>query len=278
MPYTNFKGDVWAKAIERIRDRYCVGAMLCNRDYEKEAVEFGKNIVIAFTKRPTVKSYTPGSSIDNAETLDHPMYMNLSVNQMKYVNFMVDDIDELQSRPNIMESCMLEAASAIAQDADDFVYKMYDAASTSITQANVTSHNITEIISNAALALYKANVPMNEELSLEVSPEIYQKLWLAKMLRSTSNEKELGTGFVGMFDNFKIYLSNGIVKDTSGNHCCIARTRKAISFVGQMQKMEAYRPTGYFADAVKGLHVYGAVATRPTEMVSLKLKPTAEPV
>ena len=93
----------------------------------------------------------------------------------------------------------------------------------------------------------------------------------AKVLREAPNSDTLGTGFVGMFDNFKVYMSNCIVKDAANYHFCYARTRKAIAFVGQMKKMEAYRPEGLFADAVKGLHVYGAKVVRPSELVVLKL-------
>lgn len=270
MGYTNFKADIWAKAIERERDRYCVGVNLCNRDYEKDAVDFGKSVNINWTKRPTVKDYVPGSAIDTAETLDGAN-ATLNINQMKYVNFLVDDVDELQAAPNVMQSCMKEAAAAIAENADNFVYSLYEDAGKTITNAAVTSANITGIIAEAAQTLYESNVPMNEELYLEVSPAVYQKLWLAKVLRQTPNDKEFGNGFVGMFDNFKVFMTNGIYKDEAGAHYCFARTKKAVAFIGQMKKMEAYRPQGLFADAVKGLHVYGGLVVRPEELVVLKL-------
>lgn len=274
MGYTNFKADVWAKAIERERDRYCVGVSLCNRDYETDAAEYGQSIMINWTKRPTVKNYTIGTEIDTAETLESTN-ASLDINHMKYVNFLVDDVDALQSRPDIMQSCMKEAAAAIAEDADNFVYSLYTGADTTLTETELTSLNVTEIIADAAKKLYENNVPMNEELYLEVSPAVYQKLWLAKVLRTTPNDSEFGNGFVGMFDNFKVFMTNGI-KVTSGVHHCIARTRKAIAFAGQMKKMEAYRPQGLFADAVKGLHVYGGLVVRPKELVTLSLTPAAE--
>ena len=271
MAYSNFIGDVWAKAIERERDRFCVGASLSDRSHESDAVEFGKSVIVNFTKRPEVKNYVAGTAITGAETLDGSS-KTIAINQSKYVNFMVDDVDELQSRPNIMESCMKEAAAAIAEDMDNYIYKLHAGAGSTITEAAVTSANITAIISDAAKKLYESNVPMNEEISLEVSPAIYQKLWLAKILRVNPNEKVFDTGYVGMVDNFKVYMTNGI-QMTGAVHHCIARTKKAIAVIGQMKKMEAYRPQGAFADAVKGLHVYGGAIVRANEMVRLNLTP-----
>ncbi len=274
MAYTNFKSNVWAKAIERERDRYCVGVNLCNRDYETDAADFGQSIIINWTKRPTVRDYQIGTNIAAAETLGDAT-KTLDIDNLKYVNFLVDDVDELQSNPDIMRSCMMEAAAAIAEDADNFVYGLYEDAGTTITQSALTSENVVECLSEAAQKLYEHNVPMNEDIYLEVSPAVYQKLWLAKVLKTYPNEKEMGSGFVGKFNNFNVYMTNGIAV-TSNVHHCYARTKKAIAFVGQMKKMEAYRPEGLFADAVKGLHVYGGIVVRPEELVCLDLTPVSE--
>ncbi|MEG1719591.1 MAG: P22 phage major capsid protein family protein [Clostridia bacterium] len=277
MAYENFKPTVWAKSIERERDNLCIGAKLSNRDYEANALEYGKNITINWTRRPVVKNYVPGTAIATPETLESNS-STIALDKMKYVNFMVDDVDELQSAPNIMQSCMKEAAGALADDLDKCIYNLYTGGGSVINNHAVNSKNIVQIVSDAANMLYSNNVPMNEELSLEVSPAIYQKLWLAKVLRQTPNDKVFGNGFVGMFDNFKVYMTNNIVKDeTTTDDYCFARTSKAIAVVAQMQKMEAYRPQGSFADAVKGLHVYGAAVVRPKELVVLKIKAAAEP-
>ncbi len=271
MAYTNFKPKIWAKAIERERDTLSVGASLCNRAYEKDAANAGSSIQINWTKRPTVNTYTVGTDILAPETLEGAGSTTLEIDQLKYVNFMVDDVDELQSAPDIMESCMHEAAAALAADADKYVYGLHAEAGKVISSLGATAESITALIASAAKALYENNVPQNEELFLEVSPAVYQLLWQAKVLRENPNGNTFGSGFVGMFDNFKVYMSNCIVTDAANYHYCFARTRKAIAFVGQMKKMEAYRPEGLFADAVKGLHVYGAKVVRPSELVVVKI-------
>lgn len=276
MGFANFKPDVWSSKILEERDRFCVGVNLCDRSCESDIVDFGKSIKLNFTTRPTVKSYIAGSDIDSAEVLAGSS-ATLNINQQRYVHFIVDDVDELQSKPELMSSCMKEAAAAIAEDADDFIYDFYAGvpAANTITNTAVTSANILSIVSDAAKKLYENNVPTNEEIYLEVSPAIYQKLWLAKIIRSTNNENDIENGFVGYVDNFKVFMTNGI-KVTDNVHHCFARTKKAVAFAGQMKKTEAYRPDKQFADAVKSLHVYGAIVQRPKELIRLDLTPAAE--
>ena len=50
----------------------------------------------------------------------------------------------------------------------------------------------------------------------------------------------------------------------------ILRTSKAIAFVEQINKVEAYRPQDAFSDAIKGLYTFGALITRPDEIYVIK--------
>ena len=59
-------------------------------------------------------------------------------------------------------------------------------------------------------------------------------------------------------------------------HRCAIRTKRAIAFAEQLSEIEAYRPELRFADAVKGLHLYGAKVVYPNEIVCLDISvPTA---
>lgn len=280
MAFTYFKPDIWSAKILQERDRFCVGVNLCDRSYESEVRNYGQSIKLNWVKRPTVGTYTVGENITTAETLDDTS-ATLNINQMKYVHFIVDDVDELQSKPDLMAACMNEASAAIAEDADDYVYGFYSTVATTsttnyIANTSVTSANILSVVSEAARLLYEQNVPSNEEIYLEVSPAVFQKLWLAKVIHSTPNTEAFANGFRGYVDNFKVYMTNGIkktvdVSTSTTTHHCIARTKKAIAFAGQMTKTEAYRPDLQFADAVKSLHVYGGVVQRPKELIRLDL-------
>ena len=73
---------------------------------------------------------------------------------------------------------------------------------------------------------------------------------------------------------FRVYVSNNIATEEEGGkvrHMCFARTRRAIAFAEQLSEIDAYRPEKRFADAVKGLHLYGAKLIFPAELVVLDL-------
>ena len=48
------------------------------------------------------------------------------------------------------------------------------------------------------------------------------------------------------------------------------RTDKAIALAAQVSKTEAYRPDKFFADAVRGLDVFGAKIVRQNEIYVIK--------
>jgi len=60
------------------------------------------------------------------------------------------------------------------------------------------------------------------------------------------------------------------VPNTGGaKYKIIAGHQVAISYAEQINKVEAYRPEKRFADAVKGLHLYGAKLVRPSAIAVL---------
>jgi len=57
-----------------------------------------------------------------------------------------------------------------------------------------------------------------------------------------------------------------------GGQVAIAGSRMATTYAEQISKVEAYRPEKRFADALKGLHLYGAKVVRPTALVVASVK------
>lgn len=82
-------------------------------------------------------------------------------------------------------------------------------------------------------------------------------------------EALLRGGFVGQAAGFNIYLSNNVANTAGAKYKIMAGTREAISFAEQIVSVEAYRPEKRFADAVKGLHVYGGKVVRPAALAVL---------
>lgn len=59
---------------------------------------------------------------------------------------------------------------------------------------------------------------------------------------------------------------------SGGGKYAIAGSAIATSYAEQIRKVEAFRPEKRFADALKGLHLYGAKVTRPTGLVVASVK------
>ena len=79
-------------------------------------------------------------------------------------------------------------------------------------------------------------------------------------------------GVRGKVAGFDIYESNNVVTKEVGSspkvlhHHIMAGTDMAISFAGQISKIEAYRPEASFSDACKGLYVFGAKIVEPNAL------------
>ena len=73
----------------------------------------------------------------------------------------------------------------------------------------------------------------------------------------------LANGYVGRAAGFDIYTSNNVPNTSNALYKVIAGYSGAWSYAEQIADVEAYRPERRFADAVKGLHLYGAKVTRP---------------
>ena len=109
---------------------------------------------------------------------------------------------------------------------------------------------------------------------LEVSPAIATLILKAKVSLSTDNASALEAGCLGSIGGCKIFVSGNIATVAGTgvvHHKCLMRTRRAIAFAEQLSEINAYRPEKRFADAVKGLHLYGAKVVYPSEMVLLNL-------
>lgn len=86
------------------------------------------------------------------------------------------------------------------------------------------------------------------------------------------------TAYLGMVEGMSVYESNnathlgGTVGASGSQDVFLAGHPMAIAFVNSINKIEAYRPPLRFADAIKGLALYGATATRPYALAAAYLQ------
>lgn len=269
MSISNFIPTVWSETLLTELEKKFVGVAHCNRDFEGEIKGKGSTVNICGVGNITIKDYTRDIDMSIPEALSDTL-TTLTINRAKCFNFQIDDIDKAQCTPKLMEAAMRKAAEAIANEADSYVFSLYGGASNRVRNTVSASESLYDTILDARRILYENNVGDGVELYLEVSPKVAAKILKEKIAIPAMGESTFNTGYLGSIFGCKIFVCNNIVESASDGgttHQCLLRTKRAIAFADQISEIEAYRPEKRFADAVKGLHLYGAKVVYPNELV-----------
>ena len=271
MAITNFIPTVWSETLSGNLEKKYIAVSHCNRDFEGDIKEKGAVVKICGVGNIAIGNYTKDSDMGTPQTLSDTC-QELKIDQAKYFNFQIDDIDQAQCSPKLMEAAMKLAASGLANAADNYVYGLYDDAG--IKMEGMEGH-IIETIINARAALYKNNVSDSEEIVVEISPDVARCLMKEKADLLTDNNMLVESGCIGSVAGCKVYVSNNIYWDDQAGtvmHHCLMRTKRAIAFAEQLSEINAYRPEKRFADAVKGLYLFGGKVVYPKELVLLNIQ------
>jgi hypothetical protein len=281
MAVTNFQQTIWSKAIQKELKTITSLRNHCDFQYERETKN-AKELKILSVTRPTINTYVKGTELTLEGLTDSAL--TLKLDQYRYFNFEVEDIDKAQSVPGLMEDASRQAAIGLKEEGDKYVAKLVKAGveTTSSPLASsgaiaLTKTNAVEKVEEGFAKLYEKNVPVSEPLYFEVAPKVFTIYRQALTELSTNNPEILKKGAVGKINNAYVCVENLLPtgKKTSASSSDdvvynIIRTSKAIAFAEQIEKVEAYRPEKAFQDALKGLYVFGALITRPDEIYVLK--------
>lgn len=269
----NFIPKVWsAKILIALMKFHIFGsAAVVNRDYEGEIQDKGNSVRINAIGDITIKDYDKRTELDSAEDLNDAG-QDLQIDQGKYFNFKVDDIDKVQTNANVMAEAMSRAGYGLRDLVDRFIASNH----VHVPAANLvgsdgapivpTKDNAYDYLVDLNTKLDEANVPAENRFCI-VPP------WFEGLLLKDSRFIAAGTaktdevirnGMIGRAAGFDIYKSNNTPNTAGTLYKVIAGHPMGYTFAEQIVKTEAYRPEKSFADAVKGLHVYGGKLVRPS--------------
>lgn len=268
MAYANFKQTFWSKHIQHELKKRAILAEFCNTEFTGECKQ-GNQVKILGVGRPAIGNYT-GADIGTPETIEDSSVF-LTIDKAKYFNFMVDDVDKAQSVPGLMESLMEEATLAMSLQIDSDIAEIGGKnAGTSSTSTQINTTALAKSTIDAGILKLRENdVQIDAEVVMEIPPFVYQLLKDKYIDTDTDNSNILAKGIVGRYDNVRVRVSNNLYNDNTDYYAMI-RTKKAIAYVNQIDKVEPYRPEGLFSDAIKGLNVYGIKVVRPKELYVIK--------
>lgn len=279
MALDNFTPEVWAREALRFLRKSLVWAQdgVVNTDYEGEISQYGDRVHINQVGPVNVGDYSKYTPIGNPEQLSSSQ-RDLVVDQAKFVNFMVDDIDQAQNRPKVMSQAMERAAYKLRDKADQFVAGLY----TGVASGNTIGTDASAKTISTPPAAYDYMVDLGTKLDESNVPSegrwLIAKPAFVNLLAKDSRFNSSGdgdsrqvrrNGFSGSAAGFDVMKSNNSPSATSQK--AVAGWPEAISYAEQIPlgDMRAYEPEQFFAEAVKGLHLYGGKLVYPEGLAVL---------
>jgi N4-gp56 family major capsid protein len=273
MAINDFIPAIWSRLLlENLRNSLVFGQpAVINQDYTGEIAGAGSSVKIHSIGAITVDDYTKNSDLSAPETLTDDEVI-LNIDQARAFNFQIDDVDAAQQVPKVMQGAMAEAAYALANDLDSYLAGLNGDAD--ITSGFGTDNDpiepdtdsAYEYLANAFTALDEANCPSQGRWAV-VPP------WFHGLLRKDARFVSYGTdqnravlenGIVGQAAGFNVFVSNNVANDEGAAYKIMFGHPAAWTMALQVEKVEAFRMERRFADAMKGLNVYGAKVVRPT--------------
>lgn len=273
-----FIPQVWSAKILEALDKELVYAELFNTDYEGEITEVGDTVHIAQVGDVTIKDFECGTDIaapDDVKVED----LTLEIDQSKYFNISVCDVNEVQSKVSLLDTATQRAGYGFADVCDQHLGSLLATSGqvkgglgTKAAPITITADNAYETLVKMKTALDKANLPKKER-KVVVPPEFEGFMLLDPRFVAVpvdASQDRLTEGTVYRAAGFEIRTSNNVPSETDGGSggsttvfSIVGSSPIQGTFAQQILKTEAYRPEKRFADAVKGLHVYGAKVLRP---------------
>ena len=270
MSYANFKPVVWSKYIQHELPKFTVYKQDCDYKFEGEAGQ-GKRVKILNVGRPTIKDYKPnGNGIDKPERVaDSSTY--LDIDQYKYFNYGIDNIDKAQAQEGIMEALQEETTRALAEQEDIFcATKMakeagYKSASTKISTSDEAKAEIDKLF----VQLWNQGVSTKDKVTMYLTPWFYSLFQNKLVELKTNNDDLIKKGVLGFYNNASVKMTNNAYNDGTDDYI-IVKTSKAFAYCNGIDKLKPYEPESDFSEAIKGLNTYGGKMIRPKECAVLR--------
>lgn len=279
MATEHFIPQVWSAKILEALDKELVYAELFNTDFEGEITEAGDKVRIAQVGDVTIKEFDRDADIESPDDVKVED-LTLDISQSKYFNISVCDVNEVQSKISLLDTATQRAGYGFADVCDKYLGSLLatngtvkDGLGAKETPITITAENAYGTLVKMKTALDKANLP-KQERKVVVPPEFEGFMLLDPRFVAVpveASQDRLTEGTVYRAAGFEIRTSNNVPSEAKGGpggdttvYSIVGSSPIQGTFAQQILKTEAYRPEKRFADAVKGLHVYGAKVLRPS--------------
>lgn len=243
--------EMWSKKMSLLLKKALVGRDICEVISEGELKRYD-TINRPYMADLSVTSYTPGTAvtIQNISTTNE----QLSINQFKEVSIYIDDIENIQSFYNIMDTWTDRQTYLLADAVDQAILAQYTAFnSTDLTNANLpggsgaagaitaSTSNIQAVFTGLRKLMRAANVPMTGDTFIVLDPteaELLERQFSA--VGFSVADATLRNGLAGAAYGVQVYVSNNLTTASNVLHS-IGGKKGSITLAMQMEPRVSIR-------------------------------------
>lgn len=255
---------VGSKVLESLKNNLVYKAMF-NEDYTGNVAP-GNAVTIVSPGSVTVRDYTVYTDMTEEAVTDSSQ--SLSIDQQKYYNIVLDDIDAVMSKPDVMAAYAREAVYQLNDTVDGYLVSLLAAGGTitgdlgdDTTPLEINSANAASTLQLIARKLDDAKVPRAGRYVV-LPPWYVEDMVAANLSNLTNNNEVAASGFVGRYAGFNILMSNNVPNTASAKYKIVAGTDIGATMAIALNQSEKVRHPDQFADKLRGLIVYGGKVTR----------------
>ncbi len=280
----NYIPTRWSPKIQQRFYKKTIFMDIANTDYEGEIKKDGDQVTIRKYPVINVSRYYKGQELDTQ--LPDTTPTTLKIDKGYYFNFLLDDVDKVQSDIPLMNAYSEAAARDLQIGIDaDVLQNVYSSAGTGnygttagadsssinlggsgARRLQFTKTNIIDHIVDAAIVMDEQSVP--DDNRWIVFPPHIAGLIDSSDLKDASltgdKESPIRSHRIGTVSNITVHISRQLysVTDTSLCYACIFGHPIAISFAAQLTENESIRSEKTFGTKIRGLEVYGYGVTK----------------
>ena len=267
-----FIPEFWSKKLNKKLDDVGVMNDCVNKDYEGEIKQCGDKVNI--------------QEVGDINILDHEadtalIYQDLTatdlaleIDQEKYFAFKVNDVTKAQANQKLTDKYIARAAFAIEMIKDTFLLsKRADVDAANVVPAkSLTKDNVYQMFVELKKCLRTSNAISQKGKDAAgrrpwavVNPDIEALILLSPEMKDRGSalaDKTIREGTVYDFCGFDVMVATNM-KTVEGKVEVLAGIEDAITFAGQVSKVEHLRSESGFNDLVRGLYVYGGKTLLP---------------
>ena len=267
-----FIPEFWSQKLNKKLDDVGVMKECVNRAYEGEIKKCGDKVNIMEVGDITINDHKEGTALTYQKLTGTDM--SLVIDQEKYFAFKINDVTKVQANQKLTDKYINRAAFAIEMVKDTFLLsKRADVHTDNVVPGvKVTKDNIYEVFVSLRTALRNANAISQKGKDASgrrpwavVNPDIEKLILLSPEMKDRGSalvDKTIREGTVYDFAGFDVMVATNM-KKISNKVEILAGIEDAITFAGQVSKLEHLRDQDGFNDLVRGLYVYGGKTLLP---------------